>query len=93
MPCLLGLFALLFPRVILAVVWLFSDYLSTAYQTVLWPLLGFIFLPLTTLAYAWAVNSNGGSVNTIGIVVIVIAVAIDLSLVGGGGKASQAKRR
>jgi hypothetical protein len=36
------------------------DYLFRGYHTALLPLLGFIFLPLTTLVYAVAVNSFGG---------------------------------
>lgn len=59
MPCLIGLLALGTPRVAIVLVVLFSDYLGRAYQTTLWPFLGFLFLPLTTLAYAWGMNSYG----------------------------------
>jgi hypothetical protein len=83
MPCLLGCLALFFPRVAIVLIWLFSDYLGRAYDTVLWPLLGFFFLPLTTLAYAWAINSNG-SVNGLYLVVVIVAVLVDLGLLGGG---------
>ena len=83
MPCLVGVIALVFPRLVLALIWLFSGYLGRAYETMLWPLLGFLFLPLTTLAYAFAINSNG-SVEGIYLVVVVIAVLIDLGLIGGG---------
>lgn len=91
MPCLLGALALAFPRVVLFLVFLFSDYLGRAYQSVLWPLLGFLFLPLTTLAYAWAINSNR-SVEGFYLVVVVLAVLLDLGLLGGG-EASRRKRR
>ncbi len=77
MPCLLALLALLFPRLVIVLVWLFSDYLHAAYETVLWPVLGFIFLPLTTLAYAFAVNAGGG-VQGGYLVLVVIAVLLDL---------------
>ncbi len=33
--------------------------IGQAYQTNIWPILGFFLMPLTTLAYAWAVNANG----------------------------------
>jgi hypothetical protein len=56
--------------------------MSTAYQTFIWPLLGFLVMPYTTLAYAWAINSNG-SVNGIYLVVVVIAVLVDLGSTGG----------
>jgi hypothetical protein len=82
MACLVGCLALALPRVAILLVVLFSDYLGAAYQTILWPLLGFLFMPTTTLAYAWAINSRG-SVDGVHLVIVVIAVLIDLGLVGG----------
>jgi hypothetical protein len=82
MPCLIGCLALFMPRLALFLVWLFSDYLGKAYQTTIWPLLGFIFMPLTTLAYAWAWHHGDGSVSGIGLVVVVVAVLFDLGLLG-----------
>jgi hypothetical protein len=78
------------PRLALALVFIFSNYLGRAYDTMIWPLLGFFFMPLTTLAYAWAVNTHG-TVTGIYLVVVVIAVLMDLGLVGGSG-ASARKR-
>ena len=82
MPCLIGCLALTAPRFAIVLVVLFSDYIGRAYETVLWPFIGFLFLPLTTLAYAWAINSRG-SVEGVHLVVVVIAALIDLGLVGG----------
>ncbi|HEX2475716.1 MAG TPA: hypothetical protein VHK01_13275 [Lacipirellulaceae bacterium] len=89
MPCLMGCLALFFPRLAIILIWLFSDYLERAYETVLWPLLGFFFLPLTTLAYAWAFNNTNGTVNGIYLVVVVVAVLIDLGLLGGGAESGR----
>jgi hypothetical protein len=83
MPCLVALVALLVPRVTLFFVWLFSDYLHRAYQTAIWPVLGFLFMPLTTLAYAYAINSNR-SVNGIYFFLTLLAALIDLGLLGSG---------
>jgi hypothetical protein len=83
MPCLVGCLALAFPRLAIVLVVIFSDYIGNAYQTILWPLLGFIFMPYTTLAYAFAINSNG-SVSGLYLVVVVIAVLLDLASLGGG---------
>ncbi|HVT90021.1 MAG TPA: hypothetical protein VHD56_14300 [Tepidisphaeraceae bacterium] len=89
MPCLIVLIALIFPRLVLFCVWLFSDFLQRAYQTALWPVLGFVFLPLTTLAYAYAININGNV--TGGVFFIVLAAAlIDLGVLSGS---SQSRRR
>lgn len=87
MPLLLGCLALFFPRFVIILTVIFSDYIGAAYQTVLWPLLGFFFAPLTTLFYAFAINHHG-SVDGIYVVGMILAVLIDLGLLGGGGKAS-----
>ena len=59
MPCLVGCLALAAPRFAIVLVVVFSDYVGRAYDTVLWPLLGFFFMPLSALSYAWAINSRG----------------------------------
>ena len=83
MPCLLLLLVLAFPRIILA--WLFftSNYLQHAYHNLLLPLLGFIFLPLTTLAYAWMMNSHRPLEGT-NLLILLIAAIIDAGGLGGG---------
>ena len=85
MPCFIGCLALATPRVALVLVFIFSNFLGRAYETMVWPLLGFFFMPLTTLAYAWAINSTG-SVSGMHLVVVVVAVLLDLGLVGAGSK-------
>lgn len=90
MPCCIALIALSAPRIAIFIVVLFSDYIGTAYQTTLVPLLGFFFLPLTTLAYAWAIHSNG-SVVGVHLAVVVVAVLMDLSVTGGSAR--RAKKR
>ena len=91
MPCLVALLAMVFPRLAIILVVIFSDYLGHAYQTWIWPLAGFIFMPLTTLAYAWAINAHG-SVSGIYLVVVVVAVLIDLGIIGGGASNRQVRR-
>src|SRR5690606_2114199 len=79
MGCFLWLFALLTPRVVIVLVWLFNaPYLRRAYETFIWPILGFIFMPLTTLAYAWAHNSTDGNIRGFPLVIVVIAVLMDM---------------
>ncbi len=83
MPCCLAIFALAAPRVVIALLFLFSRYLHDAYDTAIWPIVGFLFLPTTTLAYALAVNQVGG-VTGLYLVLVVIAVLIDLGSYGYG---------
>jgi hypothetical protein len=83
--CLIVLLVLLLPRTVMVVLWLFSDYLSTAFGTWVWPLIGFFLLPTTTLAYAVAENRYGG-VGDIGLVLVILGVLVDLGALGGGGR-------
>ena len=82
MPFLIGCLALSAPRFAILVVVFFSNYIGRAYETTLWPFVGFLVMPLTTLAYAWAINSRG-SVAGFHLAGVVVAVLIDLGLVGG----------
>ena len=86
MGCLLMMFSLITPRFIMVVLWLFTDYLSSAFGSFFWPLLGFLFLPTTTMAYAVAENRYHG-VHGWGLAVVIAGVVIDFGLLGGGGRA------
>ena len=92
MPLLVGCLALAAPRFAIVLVVLFSNYIGRAYETVLWPLVGFVFMPLTTLAYAWAINSRG-SVAGLHLVIVVIAVLMDLGVEGGSSSRRRRVRR
>jgi hypothetical protein len=83
MPCLLVIIAAAFPRVILVLMFLLSDYLQRAYHGLLVPLLGFFFLPLTTLAYAWMTNSHM-PLEGANLLILLIAVVVDIGGLGGG---------
>ena len=85
MCCVLILLAFFTPRLVLFVLWLFTNYLSRAYDGFLLPFLGFVFLPATTIAYAIAQNELGG-VSGLGLVVVLIGFAVDLGLLGGGAR-------
>jgi len=86
MGCLLMLFSLITPRLIMVVLWLFTDYLSRAFGSFFWPFLGFLFLPTTTMAYAVAENAYHG-VHGWGLAIVIAGVVIDFGLLGGGGRA------
>jgi hypothetical protein len=85
MCCVLALLAFLGPRLVLFLLWLFTDYLSRAFDGLLLPLLGFLFLPWTTIAWAIAQNELGGT-NGIGLLVIVLGVLADIGVLGGGAR-------
>ena len=83
MPCLLLIVFLAFPRIALVVLFLTSNYLERAYHGILLPLIGFLFLPLTTLAYAWMTNTRQ-PVAGINLVILIVTVVIDLGGLSGG---------
>lgn len=83
MPCILTLIVLAFPRVVLILMWLLSNSLDRAYHNLLIPLAGFIFLPITTIVYAWMVNS-GLPLQGVNLLILVVAVLLDAGSHGGG---------
>ena len=95
MGCLIGCLALAFPRVALGLVWLFGgSYVPTAYPSWVWPAVGFVVLPLTTLAYAYASHSlsHDGTFTPLGWIVVGLAALVDLGLVGGGHRGARHHR-
>lgn len=93
MGCIVAVLALLTPRVAIVLVVIFSDFIGRAYDSWIWPLLGFFFLPLTTLAYAAAINWNDGSVSGGYFFMVLLAALIDLGALGGGRAAQRRRRR
>jgi hypothetical protein len=79
MPCLLALLALLIPRVVIVLVWLFSHWFTGIFATWLIPVLGFLFLPTSLLWFSAVQNWWGGVWSFWPVVGMVIAVMIDLS--------------
>jgi hypothetical protein len=88
MPCLILLLVFAFPRVVLVLLFLFSTYLQHAYHGILIPILGLIFLPLTTLCYAWLINSG---LPLVGFNVLILIVAVLIDLGGHGGAYSRSR--
>jgi hypothetical protein len=86
MGCLLAIFAGFFPRIALVCLWIFTNDVDRAYDSFIVPLLGLIFLPLTTLVYAVAWSPVGG-VEGIEWLWVGIALVLDLTAYGGGARA------
>jgi hypothetical protein len=76
------LFGFFLPRLTLFCLWL-TGYVGRAYTTTLWPLLGFFFLPYTTLAYAIAVNAGWG-MQGLGLILFAFGLLLDFGVIGGG---------
>jgi len=89
MGCLFAILALITPRFVVFVLWIFTHYLATAYGSWFWPTLGFFVAPTPTLGYAVARNDLStatGGITAAGALVIVVGVLIDIGLIGGGAR-------
>jgi hypothetical protein len=91
-PCLLILGLFWMPRVIIVLLVIFTDYIGRAFDSFLWPLLGFIFAPTTTLAWAWMTNTRGEA-GGIHLVIVAVALLFDLGVFGGGSRSWFLRRR
>jgi hypothetical protein len=79
MPCLVIVLSLAAPRLVVVLLWLFSNWFQGLFTTVLWPIIGFIFLPTTLLWYTAVQHWFAGQWTLWPIVGLVIALSIDLS--------------
>ncbi len=86
MPCVIALFALISPRLALFGLWLFSDILGRSFDSTIVPLLGFLVLPWTTLAYAVMWSSGSNDVTGLEWFIVVLAFLVDLGAVAGGSR-------
>ena len=87
MPCLLILIAIVAPRLALFLMWLFA-YTASAFETRIWPLLGFFFMPYTTCAYCIGMNENGGFQGW-SLLLLIIGVVLDLGSHGGSARSTR----
>ena len=79
MPLLLAALALLTPRLAVALLWFFSHWFDGLYASLLWPIVGFVFLPTTLLWYSVVHHWFGGAWTLWPVVGVVVALVIDLS--------------
>ena len=89
MPCLLILVTLAAPRLAIALLWFFTSWFHGIFPTILWPLLGFIFLPTTLLWYTAVQHWFAGQWTVVPVVGIVVALLIDLSPARGRRRPSE----
>jgi hypothetical protein len=83
MPCLALILVLAFPRLAIVLLYFFTNFFRGVYDGILIPLLGFLFMPLTLVAYTWLTKTHQ-IFDAFYFVVIAVAVILDLGLVGGG---------
>ena len=84
MGCLFILIAALSPRLAVILMWIFTPWVDRAFGPVIWPILGVLFLPLTTLIYVILLNTNGRGVHGWEWIFVIVAAFGDLASYGGG---------
>jgi len=89
-PCLIALLALIGPRVALVFTWIFSGMIGRAIDSWLVAVLGFLFLPWTTLAYVVFYDVGAGR-EVVGFEWFLVGLAflVDLGSYVGGRRARE----
>jgi len=90
--CAAVLAAWISPRFVLFLIWLFGDRLDIAFDSFWTGFAGFLFLPWTTLAFAFAYAPQA-EVSGIGWLVVGLALAFDLSTWFGGDRERRRRGR
>ena len=89
MCCFLTSLFLLGPRAAILVWWLLNPVRwQLAFDTFIWPLLGFIFLPWTTLMYVLVVP---GGLVFFDWILLALAVLADIAMYAGGGYGNRSR--
>jgi hypothetical protein len=79
--CLVLTAGVLGPRIALLAWWIFGDKVDAAFSTWVWPLLGLLFLPWTTLMYVIAWGPLDG-VSGAGWLLVALGVGLDIATYG-----------
>jgi hypothetical protein len=83
MACLIALLMVAFPRVAIVLLYLLTNFFERAHLGLILLIIGFIFLPLTTIVYAW-ITGTGHPMDGIYLVAIIIAILADIGLLSSG---------
>lgn len=90
MPCLFAIFALATPRLLIVVLWFFTNWFRGILDNnLLWIVLGFIFLPTTLLWYTAVQHWFGGQWTLWPVVGLIVALLIDVSPASGRRRARE----
>ena len=84
--CLIALLAMASPRIAIFFVWLFTDRMAVAFSSFWIAFVGFLVLPWTTLAWAFAYQPVKG-VTGFGWIIVAFAFFVDVSSYAGSAQA------
>jgi hypothetical protein len=81
--CLVLLLGSVAPRFTLFLLWIFSDYLTRAFESFWVGFAGFLFLPYTTLLFA-LMDSWQDGINGFGWAFVILGLVLDIGAYTGG---------
>ena len=81
--CILGCQGMFAPRLVTLFIWIFTDRVQLAFTSWVWPLLGILFLPFTTLFYVLAYWPGHG-VTGLGWLFVFFGLLLDIGSYSGG---------
>jgi hypothetical protein len=85
MCCFVTALMLFGPRLAILVWWIYTPvYITTLFQSWVWPLLGWVFLPWSTLMYMTVASPGGGGIVGFDWIVLGIGVFADMATYFGG---------
>ena len=93
MGCIFAIIALAVPRVMMFFAFLLTNWFGRAFDSLLWPILGFVFMPYTTLAYMAAMLNNNHTLSGGWLALFIVAIIVDTGHWGGGGFTYHKKQR
>ena len=91
MGCIFIVIALALPRIMMVFAFLLTDWFGRGFETQVWPILGFVFMPYTTLAYLAAMLNNNHTLSGGWLALFIVAIIVDVGHWGGGGVAYRRK--
>lgn len=83
MPCFAVLLAFIAPRLLIAMLWLFTHWFDGLFANPAFPILGFFFLPTTLIWYTAVQHFWGGAWGIVQILGLALALSIDVSPASG----------
>ncbi len=92
MQCLLVGCAAFFPRTVMVFILLLTDWFGRSFGTWHWPLLGFFFMPYSTLAYMAAMLNNDKQLAGGWLALFIFAVITDAGTWGSARRHRKAEQ-
>jgi hypothetical protein len=83
--CLLAVVGSFFPRVALLLMWIFTNYVDRAFSSFIWPLLGLVFLPFTTIMFCLVYSPAASGVVGANWIWVALGLLLDIGSYASGG--------